>query len=453
MTSLPKPPCSTREPVHGRVPGTPRSFASSSSSWSRREASSHRAGRRARVPVRCPAGEAAPGAPGEVESGPGVGYELPPDGVQRIGDADALEGAGLEAPAPSGSLDFGFTLADMPEDLTDPAEEVEPEQGVTGIFDEATALTEERTEAPAAEKPSPAVADEWMTPSGSGGLLPVDDAPAQSWREPPADLGEGRGDEDVMPEMESASPTARGGRRGAGILLAGLAAGAVVAGVVLANGGGADGDGQSTAELGPPVPPGLEAGVEDALARFAVGIQAAVDSLRLARGLPEGPSPDWLGGYYLANADEFPQIREFWVGYQAFIGDLRARDRPVLQASPALAAAGTAGALETYVTALFDARTMSRQDHYDQLVFAAAQAVEFHDFLVENGSGLTYTPALVSSLPSDPVLEVDATDPELRGDLNARLDDLLSALDRSRGGSAPGSMGLGQELFSTFGDL
>jgi hypothetical protein len=207
----------------------------------------------------------------------------------------------------------------------------------------------------------------------------------------------------------------------------------------------------------PTVPAGLEGPVADALERFSARIQATADSLRQAHALPVELPEEWLGGYYLANAGEFPEIRQFWVRYESLIQALRERDRPVFEAVMA-EVAGAAdlldrNALAAYLTGRYEAAVSSRQDRYDQLVLASNRAIQFHDFLVLNQEEFLFTPALGSAIPRDPVLEIGTATPALRAELNRRLDELLSALDRSRGGALPSSAGLARELLSGFGEL
>jgi hypothetical protein len=73
--------------------------------------------------------------------------------------------------------------------------------------------------------------------------------------------------------------------------------------------------------------------------------------------------------------------------------------------------------------------------------------LELHAFLEDRTDLLQYTPALGTGTPArDPILEVETEDPVVRRELDLRLDALVRALDRSRGGAVPPSLVLGEAL-------
>jgi hypothetical protein len=216
---------------------------------------------------------------------------------------------------------------------------------------------------------------------------------------------------------------------------------------------------QEAAASQPPPPTELAPDVERALATFAERMDAAVDSLRITRGIGGAPPPQWLSGQYLADADQYPEVRTFWTEYEAVVRELVLLDRPIFLAvvneSTARLADRPADASRArdYLEDRFAGMAPSRGGRVQQLLEAAAHAVALHDFLVSSSADLRYTPALGSAVPRDPVMEVGTDNEAVLESLNAHLDRLFDALDRSRGGGALSQGGLRADLFLGFGVL
>jgi hypothetical protein len=213
----------------------------------------------------------------------------------------------------------------------------------------------------------------------------------------------------------------------------------------------------SASQPAPPADLALE--VERALGEFSARVDVLVDSLRLALGVGGVPPAAWLGGRYLADADDYPEVREFWEGYTgvverfgeldrtAFVAVLneavsRLRDRPA-----------DASRLRDYLEARYSGMAASREGRATQLIEAARHAVDLHEFLVTSSPQLRYTPAVGSAVPRDPVMEVGTENPAVLESLNGHLDRLFDALDRSRGGGPLSQGGLREDLFLGFGIL
>jgi len=216
---------------------------------------------------------------------------------------------------------------------------------------------------------------------------------------------------------------------------------------------------QSAAAAQAPPPTDLAADADRALASFAARIQDAADSLSTVHGVEGAPPPQWLGGPYLADAQDYPEIREFWEGYGRMVRDLRSADRAVFTAVVNEAASRLgdrptdARRLSEYLEARYAAMAPSRDGRADQLIEAATLALALHDFLISATQELRYTPALGSAVPRDPVIEVGTDNPRVLEALNDHLDRLFEALDRSRGGGALSQGGLREDLFLGFGVL
>src|SRR5690606_37562298 len=97
------------------------------------------------------------------------------------------------------------------------------------------------------------------------------------------------------------------------------------AGLALAGTNAAGGPGflsvDSAAAAQPAPPTDLAPLADRALATFAARIQGAVDSLRIVHAVDGAPPPPWLSGPYLADARQYPEARDFWVGYGRLVAD------------------------------------------------------------------------------------------------------------------------------------
>ncbi len=219
--------------------------------------------------------------------------------------------------------------------------------------------------------------------------------------------------------------------------------------------------GTGTADL-PPAPPGhaypggLEAEGRALWEALPGQVTFVVDSLRAEAGLEGAPPAEWLGGYYLANAGEFPGVPAFWTAYEAFVESLAGRDAELFRgaAGRALDELGIEGPdrarLLAFVEGMRAEVAERREDRYRHLVQTATEARALHDFLVANSGAIRHAPALGQGVSRDPVLEAVTETPELRREMERHLDRVFQALDRSRGGGQPSMAGLRAELFGNF---
>ena len=371
----------------------------------------------------------------------------PLSGVEEESSESHQETSGREQDL-ADPLALDLTLAPEPEIA-------EGETG-TGVGDEAPPPA-----VPVPSQSEPTESDEWMTPRSEGGLFTRTVNEEQHPDEIEVTRRVSRPGSTGASRLWRGSPRERFRRVGllaGGVLLLGL-------GLVLgfpdqqdqdARGGSETGSAGAEPEL-PEVPQGLADAVERSAERIGQRYQAAADSARSEGGLPGFPPEPWLSGYYLANAVEFPEVVEFWSSYQDFVDELRALEPALFQdvLPHALDASGAAPEqvpmLETYLQARYAATVRARQEAYDHLVSVSSTALDLHTFLVESSDALQFTPALGGgSVARDPVLEVGTEDPEVRGELDRRLDELFQALDRSRAGGTPSPAGLQDELFEGF---
>jgi hypothetical protein len=178
-----------------------------------------------------------------------------------------------------------------------------------------------------------------------------------------------------------------------------------------------------------------------------------MDALRAGQGLSRAPPGNWLSGDYLANAAEFPQVAQFWDGYGVLLEEARASDESIFLAALSEAVGGSQASdaetalIEAHLRARYAAAAPERLERYRRSASVTVAALELHAFLEDRTDLLQYTPALGTGTPArDPILEVETEDPVVRRELDLRLDALVRALDRSRGGAVPPSLVLGEAL-------
>ncbi|TVP45524.1 MAG: hypothetical protein EA350_08920 [Gemmatimonadales bacterium] len=210
-------------------------------------------------------------------------------------------------------------------------------------------------------------------------------------------------------------------------------------------------------------PPGLEAEANLLWRDLPGQVSGVVDSLRVEAGLSDAPPREWLGGYYLANAREFPEVVAFWESYGAFVERLSGQDAELAQTAARRAmgqgAASELEALEApdrerllaFVAERHDRMRPARIDRFLHLQRTAEAALGLHEFLVQNGASITHSPALGRGLSADPVLEAVTETPAVRREMEGHLDRIFEALDRTRGGGQPSLAGLRSELFGSLG--
>jgi len=210
-------------------------------------------------------------------------------------------------------------------------------------------------------------------------------------------------------------------------------------------------------------PSGLEGAASLLWRDLPVHISGLVDSLRVDAGIADAPPRDWLGGYYLANAGEFPEVVEFWESYRSFVGRLADQDAELARTAALRAMEegtrtdfdGLTGAdrqrLVAYVAERHEGMRPARTDRFLHLQRTAEAALGLHDFLVENGAAITHSPALGRGVSADPVLEAVTETPAVRREMERHLDRIFQALDRTRGGGQPSLAGLRSELFGSLG--
>lgn len=210
-----------------------------------------------------------------------------------------------------------------------------------------------------------------------------------------------------------------------------------------------------------PPPPGLEEVAEGVWSALPAYLSTRIDSLREEQGLEEAPPRAWLSGYYLANADEFPEVVTFWQDYAAFIRVLDETESELIRAAaldalegldaPQPAPSDAEAPLLAWVAAREERSGPLRRDRYLHLERTAVAALQLHGFLVEYQASIAWSPAVGQGVSVDPVLEAVTESPEVRRQLERHLDRVFEALDRTRGGGQPSLAGLRAELFGSLG--
>jgi len=274
----------------------------------------------------------------------------------------------------------------------------------------------------------------------------------------PGDLPAGR--------RPSVSPSERSGRGG---LMAAAVAGVlilVVGGWFLLAGGGSDEPDpvalESSVPASPPPPtlPPPPAGAGDQVQAGLQGVedrfQVIRDSLRAELDLAPAPPREWLGGAYLADATAFPQVRDFWEGYEEFLRQMQPLDRQIYLEGVETGLEGWGGGGDHPIMAYFEERYSGlrsfRMARYESLAAVTRAALNLHDVLARHRAQISFSPAVGRGVSADPILEAVIPEGPVRQEVEAALDQVFRALDRSRGGGVPSMDGLRSELFERFGE-
>lgn len=163
---------------------------------------------------------------------------------------------------------------------------------------------------------------------------------------------------------------------------------------------------------------------------------AAMDSLERVFQLPAAPPEEWLGGYYLAHATEFHDVRQYWARYRGYIRSVKARDAVLYRR-------GLEGRFQelgvprervpelmTVAERRFLEDRMRRDSLYDTMAEVAEAAVDLHDFLSENQGAIEHDPVRPGRVSRAPVLEAYPTTPEVKDEMDARLDRVLEGMEQ-----------------------
>ena len=157
--------------------------------------------------------------------------------------------------------------------------------------------------------------------------------------------------------------------------------------------------------------------------------------------IPLQPQDAWLGGNYLANASQFEDIEQFWLGIELFVDDVRAtdtqlfHDKYVAQVAAAGIAADTAAMLIERADSGFVAARDGRYEVYNLMDDLLNAALDLHIFLVESEDRIAYEPTS-AGVSRDPVLEAvpdtEVLSDQMWGLVNGITDALadLGTLDR-----------------------
>lgn len=258
-------------------------------------------------------------------------------------------------------------------------------------------------------------------------------------------------------------------RSGRGGLVAAFVAGVLIllaGGWFLLAGGGSDEPDpvalESTVPASPPPPalPPPPAGAQDQVQAGLQGVedrfQVVKDSLRAELDLAPAPPREWLGGAYLADATAFPQVRDFWEGYEEFLRQMQPLDRQIYLEGVETGLEGWGGGGDHPIMAYFEERYSGlrsfRMARYESLAAVTRAALNLHDVLARHRAQISFSPAVGRGVSADPILEAVIPEGPVRQEVEAALDQVFRALDRSRGGGVPSMDGLRSELFERFGE-
>ena len=171
---------------------------------------------------------------------------------------------------------------------------------------------------------------------------------------------------------------------------------------------------------------------------------SGVDSLRELHDIAAVP-PIWLEGRYLADAQRYPEVKEFWMRYGSFLRDVQASDTALFRAGfvRSLEEQGIGGAVLslrlTQAMREFEKSQPRRDDVYRHMHELSAAALDLHALLVDRADDITYEPAIQKGRVSrEPVVEAVAEDTVLKNQMWTKLELIFASLEWM-GGDVGGS--------------
>jgi hypothetical protein len=174
--------------------------------------------------------------------------------------------------------------------------------------------------------------------------------------------------------------------------------------------------------------------IEGLAVQDMVGEMQRVQGVRKVDRVPE----IWLEGVYLSGASGYPEVSAFWSAYQAYVREMRTLESELFRRN-LVRRLGEEGLSETMISiqlaralrAFADDRPR-REGAYASHIELASAPLALHDFLVKHENEISYAPAR-TGLSRDPVTEAVPETPEIREEMNRRLDRVLSAMERANG--------------------
>ena len=167
---------------------------------------------------------------------------------------------------------------------------------------------------------------------------------------------------------------------------------------------------------------------------------------------PSAPGSDWPGGAYMASASQYQVVENFWNGMSELVGLARAISLADFDAALERELSGRgvgaedAAAIRERADSGFVAAAPARQATWDRLAAVADASLALHRFVLANEAGLDFVPA--STATTNPVLEVDAANPEISGALDDMLGAVVDALADLGYREAVSSQGLRSHVLS-----
>lgn len=165
---------------------------------------------------------------------------------------------------------------------------------------------------------------------------------------------------------------------------------------------------------------------------------SGMDSLARTYDVFEVP-PAWLESEYLADADRYPHVREFWERYATFVAELRHQDRTLFRRGylDRLEGMGVSSSVATMRLAeaqrRFEETQLQRNAKYASMEDLSRVALELHDLLVSRTDDLIHDPITATSAPEEPALQVRTEDRELQDRIWAYLDRVFEDLQHING--------------------
>ena len=163
-----------------------------------------------------------------------------------------------------------------------------------------------------------------------------------------------------------------------------------------------------------------------------------IDSLARLFGVTAPPAA-WLGGRYLADAQDYPDVAAYWERYLAFAGAVRGESEVLFRrgfvreleargVSPAVVSMRVAEALPR-----FRQEARGREEVFQGMTALGRKALTLHDLLVLRSDELAYDPMAGSTVAGDAVLGIAVDDEDLRESVWLLMDGIFDELELLHG--------------------
>jgi hypothetical protein len=187
----------------------------------------------------------------------------------------------------------------------------------------------------------------------------------------------------------------------------------------------------------PVAQPGISSGMSTAELQAFTDMVTEMQKLRSEHQVSRVPNV-WLEGVYFSHAIDYPEVRDFWESYLAYVRAMQATEgeayRRSFVAHLEKQGVGTSALSMLLARAMrtFEADRARRDALYASMIEMGTTAVQLHDLLAAHEGEISFEPAR-AGVSRDPVVEAVAENAKLTTEMNDLLDRMFVAIERAQG--------------------